>query len=184
MREPATNRAIKVRVNVPLEHVVPGLGEGAVVRFQARLMPPAPPMLPGSYNFARTAWFEGLAATGSLQQPPQVLQPGGSPLFLASTQRRLADHVRGQLPGDAGAIAAAFASGDRGSITPADEDAMRDSGLTHLLSISGLHVSAVIAAAFLLALKLLALWPWLALRVRLPVVAAAVGALAGSDIPC
>src|SRR5690606_27391441 len=45
--------------------------------------------------------------------------------------------------------------------------------------ISGLHVSAVIAAAYLLAVKLLALWPWLALRVRLPLVAAGVAALAG-----
>jgi competence protein ComEC len=56
---------------------------------------------------------------------------------------------------------------------------MRDSGLTHLLSISGLHVSAVIAAAYFAVLRLLALWPALALRVRLPVVAAAGGALAG-----
>lgn len=179
MREPDTGRAIKVRVNVPLDHVVPGLGEGAVIRFQARLMPPAAPMLPGAYNFARAAWFEGLAATGSLQRPPQVLEQGGAPPVLAGTQRSLADHVRSQLPGSAGTIAAAFASGDRGAISPADEDAMRDSGLTHLLSISGLHVSAVIAAAFFLALKLLALWPWLALRVRLPVGAAGVGALAG-----
>ena len=56
---------------------------------------------------------------------------------------------------------------------------MRDSGLTHLLSISGLHVSAVIAAAYFLAIKLLALSPWLALRVRLPLAAALLGALAG-----
>ncbi len=56
---------------------------------------------------------------------------------------------------------------------------MRDAGLTHLLSISGLHVSAVIAAAYLLAIRLLALWPWLALRVRLPIVAAGCAALAG-----
>src|SRR5690606_40213687 len=70
-------------------------------------------------------------------------------------------------------------SGDRGAISPADEQAMRDSGLTHLLSISGLHVSAVIAAAYLLAIKLLALWPWLALRVRLPLVAAAIAAFTG-----
>jgi len=40
------------------------------------------------------------------------------------------------------------------------------SRLRHVLSISGLHVSAVVAAAYFLALKLLALWPWLALRVR------------------
>ena len=88
-------------------------------------------------------------------------------------------HVRGNLGGSAGSIAAAFASGDRGAISEADEIAMRDSGLTHLLSISGLHVSAVIAAAYVLALKLLALWPWLTLRVRLPLVAAAIGAGAG-----
>ena len=56
---------------------------------------------------------------------------------------------------------------------------MRDSGLTHLLSISGLHVSAVIAAGYLLSLKLLGLFPALALRVRLPLVAAAIGALGG-----
>ncbi|MCZ8170602.1 MAG: ComEC/Rec2 family competence protein, partial [Brevundimonas sp.] len=43
----------------------------------------------------------------------------------------------------------------------------------------GLHVTAVIAAAYLLVLKLGALWPWLALRVRLPLVAAAGGALTG-----
>jgi competence protein ComEC len=56
---------------------------------------------------------------------------------------------------------------------------MRDSGLTHLLSISGLHVSAVIAAAYFVALRLLALWPALALRVRLPVAAAGTGAVVG-----
>lgn len=56
---------------------------------------------------------------------------------------------------------------------------MRDAGLTHLLSISGLHVSAVIAGTYFLAMRLLALWPWLVLRVRLPVAAAAIAALAG-----
>jgi competence protein ComEC len=179
-REPESGRAIKVRVNVPLEDDDPSLREGAIARFSARLMPPAPPMLPGAYNFARTAWFQGLAATGSLQGDGiAVVEPANSAPLLASTQRRLADHVRGQLPGEAGAIAAAFASGDRGGISPENEQAMRDSGLTHLLSISGLHVSAVVAGAFFLAMRLLALWPWLALRVRLPVAAAALGALAG-----
>lgn len=56
---------------------------------------------------------------------------------------------------------------------------MRDAGLTHLLAISGLHVSAVIAAAYLVTIKLAALFRSLALRVRLPVLAAAAGALAG-----
>lgn len=174
-----SGRAIKVRVNLPLAQDGPALREGAVVRLTARLMPPAPPMLPGGYDFARAAWFEGYAATGSVQGPADVVEPAKGEPLLAPMQRRLSEHVRHQLGGSPGAIAAAFASGDRGSISEADEQAMRDAGLTHLLSISGLHVSAVIAGAYFLAITLLALWPWLTLRVRLPLVAAGIGALAG-----
>jgi len=180
IRHPESGEPAKVRINVPFAEDRHELAEGALVRVQARLMPPAPPMLPGSYNFARAAWFEGLAATGSAQGEVEVLEPAvPARAVLAQWQRRLSAHVRSRLEGSPGAIAAAFASGDRGAISPADEDAMRDSGLTHLLSISGLHVSAVIAAAYFLGLRLLALWPWLVLRVRLPVAAAGVGALAG-----
>ena len=179
-REPGTGRAIKVRVNLPQAADRVALSEGAVIRARLRLMPPAPPMLPGGYDFARTAWFGGLAATGSVQGDVVLLgHSAAAAAPLASLQRRLADHVRGQLSGSPGAIAAAFASGDRGAIAPADEQAMRDSGLTHLLSISGLHVSAVVAAGYFLALRLLALWPWLAVRVRIPLLAAALGAAAG-----
>jgi len=105
----------------------------------------------------------------------EIVQPARTGGSLAKLQRRLASHVRSQLSGSPGSIAAAFASGDRGGISEADEEALRDSGLTHLLSIRGLHVSAVIAAAYLLAIRLLALWPWLTLRVRLPVLAAGSG---------
>lgn len=136
-------------------------------------------MLPGGYDFARRAWFDGLAATGSAIGEVEVVGGAQAEIGLAGVQRALAAHVRQQVDGSAGTIAAAFASGDRGAIDLADEEAMRDSGLTHLLSISGVHVSAVIAAGYFVALKLLALWPWLALRVRLPIVAAAFGAAVG-----
>jgi competence protein ComEC len=154
----ATPAAQKVRVNVPLEALVgevatPALAEGAVVRLRARLMPPAPPMLPGAYNFARAAWFRGLAATGSAIGPVEIIRPARTGTGIATIQRALAAHVRSRVDGSAGVIAAAFASGDRGSISEADEIAMRDSGLAHLLSISGLHVSALIAAAALPHLK-------------------------------
>ena len=170
---------VRVRVNLAGKDDDPGLAEGAVVRLKARLMPPASPMLPGAYDFARAAWFMGLSATGSVLGKPQIVVPVQSGSWLGRVQRNLSRHVRDRLGGTPGAIAAAFASGDRGAIATADEDAMRDAGLTHLLSISGLHVSAVVGAAYILAIRLLALWPWLALRIRLPLAAAATGALAG-----
>ena len=175
--------ALRVRVNLPTKADRPEFTEGATIRLKARLMPPAPPMLPGAYDFARAAWFQGLAATGSvLGQPELIPEPPGTQAngsMLREAQRNLATHVRSQLDGSPGTIAAAFASGDRGAIAPADDEAMRDAGLTHLLSVSGLHVSAVVGAAYLLTVRLLALWPWLALRVRLPLAAAAAAALAG-----
>lgn len=174
-----TARAMKVRVNVPVARDAPSFTEGARIRLRARLMPPAAPILPGTYDFARAAWFEGLAATGSLAGDIELVEQASEGDALAAAQRRLSAHVRARLDGSPGSIAAAFASGDRGSIAEEDDVAMRDSGLYHLLSISGVHVSAVIAASYFLAMKLLALWPWLVLRVRLPLVAAAIGALAG-----
>ncbi|MHA7818412.1 MAG: ComEC/Rec2 family competence protein [Erythrobacter sp.] len=187
VRDATSGEGRKIRVNVPLDVAARAgegkasgaLAEGAVVRMRVRLMPPASPMLPGAYDFARAAWFMGLAGTGSVLGDIELVEPAPPTSGLAAIQRSLSAHVRERVDGSAGTIAAAFASGDRGAITEADQDAMRDAGLTHLLSISGLHVSAVIAAAYLVALKLLSLFPALALRVRLPVLAAAAGALAG-----
>jgi competence protein ComEC len=65
-REPGSGRAIKVRVNLDLERDLPGIDEGATVQLKARLVPPAAPMLPGGYDFARSAWFSGITATGSV----------------------------------------------------------------------------------------------------------------------
>ena len=178
-RDPANGQPMLVRVNLDTANDRPELVEGAVVRLRARLVPPAPPMLPGGYDFARAAWFSGITATGSVLGAVTVISPGAQDSALRRLQRSLSHHVRENLAGSPGALAAAFASGDRGAIAPADEDAMRDAGLTHLLSISGLHVSAVIAAAYFIALRLLALFPWLALRVRVPIMAAGAGALAG-----
>lgn len=179
MRNAETGNAQKVRVNVPLAQDDARLIEGATIRLRARLLPPAPPMLPGSYDFARAAWFKGYAATGSVLGEIEIVTEASQGGLLKEAQRELAAHVRSRIDGSSGAIATALASGDRGGISVADEEAMRDAGLTHLLSISGLHVSAVVAAGYLLAIKLLALWPWIALRVRLPLAAAAIGALSG-----
>ncbi|MEO1731712.1 MAG: ComEC/Rec2 family competence protein [Pseudomonadota bacterium] len=190
VRDAAQGQGRKIRVNVPIEEVrrvkhlygsdlSDVLQEGASVRMRVRLMPPASPMLPGAYDFARAAWFQGFAATGSVVGKIEDVQVSGGESSLAALQRAISSHVRSQLSGSPGSIAAAFASGDRGAISQDDADAMRDAGLTHLLAISGLHVSAVIAATYFLVIKFLALLPAIALRVRLPLAAAAVGALSG-----
>lgn len=179
----------RVRVNIAEGDMPIGLTRGATVRLRARLMPPPAASVPGAYDFARVAWFGKLGATGKGFAPVEIVKPGegsGSDL-----RAGLSAHIQSKIAGSAGGIASALATGDRGAITEADSQAMQRSGLAHLLSVSGLHVTAVTAAAMLLVLRLLSLSPTLALRWRLPLVAAGAGALAaigytlltGADVP-
>ncbi|WP_417621562.1 ComEC/Rec2 family competence protein [Parasphingorhabdus sp.] len=167
-----------VRVNVPLDHAGADLQNGALIQLRARLMPPAMPALPGAYDFSRRAWFQGLGATGQALGEISILRRA-DPLFsLSEYRQQLSAHVQSQMTGAAGAIGATLASGDRGAIAESDAEAMRRSGLAHLLSISGLHVTAVVGAIYLMMLKALAFFPALVLRFRLPIFAAGCAVLA------
>jgi competence protein ComEC len=171
----------RLRVNVDAARAPPGIEAGATVRLRGYLMPPAPAALPGAYDFARAAWFQRIGGTGRVALVRIVAPPAdrGWRARLADARQRLADHIRSRLPGGAGGIAAALATGDQGGIPEPDAEAMRRSGLAHLLSVSGLHLTALVGAVMLLTLKLLALSPALALRFRLVLIAAGAGALAG-----
>ncbi|HYW15065.1 MAG TPA: ComEC/Rec2 family competence protein [Allosphingosinicella sp.] len=171
----------RLRVNVDAAAMPEGVEAGATVRLRGYLMPPAPAALPGAYDFARAAWFQGIGGTGRVTLV-RIVAPAtdqGWRARLANIRQGLADHIRDRLPGGAGGIAAALATGDQGGIPEPDAEAMRRSGLAHLLSVSGLHLTAVVGAVMLLTLKLLALSPALALRFPLVLIAAGAGALAG-----
>jgi competence protein ComEC len=182
----------KIRVNVPLERMVAELEPGVLMTAKVRLMPPPGPALPGGYDFARYAWFQGLGATGSVISKIEIQKSADDRAAFWSTAReRLARHIRTQMPGESGAIGAGLLVGSRGAISESDNEALRNSGMAHLLSVSGLHVTAVVGATFLIISRLLALFPWLALRIRIPLTAAGVAAviaifytlLSGSEVP-
>ncbi len=171
----------RVRVSIDETLAPSGLAPGARVHFQVFLMPPAPPAAPGGYDFSRTAWFQRLGGTGRASRIDLLAaapEPGWRAV-IADWRTRLGAHIRAQLAEAEGGIAAALATGDQFGIPEADAEAMRRSGLAHLLSVSGLHLTVVVGAVMLLTLRLLALSPMLALRFRLILIAAAAGALAG-----
>ncbi len=165
-----------IRVNIAAADLPEGVGKGAIIRFRTRLMPPAEASLPGSYDFSRRAYFQGIGATGRALKPIVVLRPSteAPPLH-----NRLFAHILKNANGEGAGIAAALATGDQGAISEADADAMRRSGLAHLLSISGLHVTALIGAVIFLLMRIMALSRRAALDWPLMLIAAAGGALAG-----
>ncbi len=165
----------RVRVNLATADAG-GITAGAVIRLRARLMPPPGPAVPGAYEFARVAWFSGIGATGRGFSPVEVERRGEGDG--ADIRHALSRHIASRLPGSAGGIAVALATGDTGAIAEDDADAMRRAGLAHLLSVSGLHITAVVGASMLIVMRLMALSPWVALHVRLPIAAAVAGAIA------
>ncbi|HMU23180.1 MAG TPA: ComEC/Rec2 family competence protein, partial [Sphingorhabdus sp.] len=181
-----------IRVNIDKELASPDIAPGSVIEFKVRLMPPPGPALPGSYDFARAAWFGGIGATGRILGPVRIISP---PLdrrdFWNNARNALSMRIQMAMGAETGPVGSALLVGTRGSIEDADAEALRNSGMAHLLSVSGLHVTAVVGGTFMLVASLLALWPWLALRVPVPLAAAACAAiiavlytlLTGAEVP-
>jgi competence protein ComEC len=166
-----------VRVNLSPEQYQDDFQPGAIIRLRARLLPPAGPTLPGGYDFARRAWFQQIGATGTALGELQLFRKADGSAWFATQRTVLTEHILVSMPQGSGPIGAALVTGDQGHISPADAQAMRDSGLAHLLSISGLHVTAVVGFIFIAVSRLLSLSSWLALRIPIPVVAAGTAAL-------
>lgn len=171
-------------------------GRGA--RCRGVLGQPSGPMAPGGYDFARRAYFERLGATGfafgrcrpiALDPPTDWLDR--QRLQLAALRADLAAAIVAAAPDRGGAIAAALVTGDRSSIDADTNAVLRDSGLGHLLSVSGIHMGVVGGLVFAVLMWVLSLIPPIALRFPVKKIAA-VGALvvlaaylivSGSSVP-
>ncbi|MEQ1711379.1 MAG: ComEC/Rec2 family competence protein, partial [Hyphomicrobium sp.] len=179
-----TPSRVRIRtMNSPAEGVT--LKPGDAVRVKAHLAPPSGPVLPGGYDFARGAYFQGLGGIGYALSRAALDREAGSapdglalPAAIARLRHDISARVTAALPGQTGAIATALISGERGAISTVTNDAYRDSGLYHVLSISGLHMAIMGGAVFYAVRIALALFPAIALRYPVKKWAAATAILA------
>ena len=81
---------------------------------------------------------------------------GSTLLFFAKLRKELSGNASVMLPGKEASLVRAMLLGDRGGISPEVDDSFRQSGITHLLVVSGLHMSMVsgIILGFLSLLRL------------------------------
>jgi len=161
------------------------------------LRPPSAPVIPGAWDFGRQAYFQKIGGVGfSLGYVRRIDPPNGSPGgsfsgWLASLRHLVAARVLAVDSGAAGGLAAALLTGDRSAIPKPTLEAMRSSGLAHLLAISGLHIGLVAGILFFAIRGLLALAEPVALRhpiKKWAAMCAIIGALvyvllAGASIP-
>ncbi len=160
---------------------------GSFVELKARLQPPLQPLRPGSYDFGRDMFFQGIGASGFVSGAIRTVDPpvaGGWPLRYAAFMQDLRDaidaRIRATLDGDKRAIATALLTGRRDAITTTVNDAMFISGLGHVLSISGYHMAVVAGVVFFAIRALLALMPVLTVSLPIKKWAAAAALLAAA----
>ncbi len=144
----------------PLPEVQPG----ERWRWRVRLKAAHGHLNPGGFDYELWLWEQGIRASGYVRQgrgdpPPQRLgQSGRHPLEWA--RQRVRDQILARAGQDPAAqqrfgVVAALVTGDQAAIERSDWDVFRATGVAHLMSISGLHVTML---AWLASKALAALW--------------------------
>jgi competence protein ComEC len=152
------------KIRITSMHDLSGLEIGSKISFRAALMPLPEPIEPHGADFARKMWFDGIGATGFTVSAPRIIAKGtGASEFIGQLRQQIDARINAAVPGKAGSFASAIIVGLRGGITTETTEALRRSGLAHLLAISGMHMSLITFSIFWLARALLATSSTLAL---------------------
>ena len=171
--------AAPVRVRIHIPPASDPLDPGDRVGLKATLFPLPGPALPGGYDFQRDAYFLRIGGVGYSYGAAHRLAAadpsvGGWREALRNLRSRMTRRIAAVLAGSTGGVASALITGKRGAISETVKEAFRNSGLSHLLAIAGLHMGLVAAFVFFVVRGGLALVPWVALRWPIKKIAAAV----------
>ncbi len=145
---------------------------GDKISGKGHLFPFSPPLIEGSYNFKRQAFFQGLSAQGVLRADTISIKSTSYDWSLEGLRRSLTERIYGAISGEKGAIVAALITGEKTKIPKSVRDDYTNSGLSHILAISGLHVGLVAGFIFFLLRNVLALIPTFALKFHTKKIAA------------
>lgn len=161
----------------------PPLAPGDVIEAKLRLAPIPGPVLPGAFDSQFHGYFSGIGAYGNVTSGLTLVSTGSQwdpTRAIEGLRRAIADRLNLVLTGEAAAIGQAMVMGDQSLISDETRDVMAASGLAHIYSISGLHLSLVAGGMFfLLRLALASMGFW---TQRLPI--KKIAALGGIVTAC
>lgn len=117
-------------------------------QYELRLRRPRSFVNPGAFDYARWLVSRGIHASGYVRSA-MPLEP--APVSLASRRSVLLQKLRSELVGrQQGGILLALAAGDRDFLSERHWRVFRDTGTSHLMAISGLHIGIAAGLGWLL----------------------------------
>jgi competence protein ComEC len=175
------------RIRVSARKVPPEIRVGSQVHGIVSLMAPSGPVRPGSYDFSFESYFDGIGASGYFMRGPELLAEmtpvsglRNFSIHVENARNAIAKRIRDSIGGPEGEIAAALVVGVRAGIPEDISEAMRRTGIYHIISISGLHMALVAGTVMGVLRVVFALFPAFASRrpVKKYAAAAALAAIA------
>ena len=159
---------------------------GGAIAMRVRLYPPPDRILHGTPDYGRRARVNDVLASGYVISEITMMPDDHAEsvmhdvkLFLARYRAGFAAHLVDLMPKPAGAIAAALLVGERRFISEDVYNRFRDSGLAHLLAISGLHMGLICFGSMAVIRFFGALFPSRSSRFALHKYAAIIAAIIG-----
>ena len=185
------------KIRLRLRGQQPQIEPGDWISARARISPPGEPAVPGGFDFQRHSYFQEIGGYGFAFGPVTVTaqardtQRFSLRLWVSRVRDHLTTRIINGLAAPYGGVAAALMTGEKHAISKPIVESMRNSGLAHILAISGLHIGLVAGIVFTGFRFLLVLIPGLALHrpiKKWAAVAAIIAAflyamLAGATLP-
>jgi len=150
----------KIRITIRKDE---GLRAGQRISVLAGLNPPSPPVSPNAFDFQFMSFYQGLGAVGFAYNQPEIIEDAPEPL-LSSVRQNIVQNIQAVTSEPEQAVVIALMIGQRKAIRDKDWQALRESGLAHMLAISGLHVGMLAGVLFFFSRFFMALRPNFALR--------------------
>jgi competence protein ComEC len=156
---------------------------GQCWRFRLRLKSPHGLMNPGGFDYEGWLYREGIGATGYVREAEPCLVGtasalGRAELALLQFRQHLVAWATSHLQAHAmRGFVLGLTVGDASDIDDGQWQVLRRTGTTHLISISGLHITLAASFVFFLVRWLWACWPGLLLRLPAQRAAAALAML-------
>jgi competence protein ComEC len=111
-------------------------------RFVVRLRQPHGSLNPHGTDYELSLFEQGVRATGYVRDGPAELLDPAAGFIVERGRQRVRDAIEASVADRrAAGVLAALAVGDQGAIDRDDWDLFRNTGVAHLMSISGLHVT-------------------------------------------
>lgn len=163
----------KIRLNISMKYMNEISINDRVVLL-AKLFKPRSNVLPGGYNFGFHTLFAGIGATGYAMEKPKILNASGSGIgtIVYNIRKYIYDRLIFEIGPYKGNFAAAILLGETKGIDRQLMNTMRTTGISHILCVSGLHLSLVAMIFFITARFLLNLSNFLSYNFNVKSIAA------------